>query len=121
MASVKYRRLDGAGDMVFGSGPNAFLTDLEAVTQSIRTRLKLLRGEWWERPQDGLPLFQRILGRPCTDAQRTAVDLILIDRITDTLHVTGTSNSQSWYEGRTYHFRCSVQTEFGETTVEVSY
>ena len=121
MATLLYRRLDQHGDMLLGSGPGEFASDLEAVTQSIYTRLRLLRGEWWERPQDGLPLFQRILGRPCTDAQRTAVDLILIDRITDTLHVTGTSNSQSWYEGRTYHFRCSVQTEFGETTVEVSY
>lgn len=121
MASVKYRRLDGEGDMVFGSGLNAFLTDLEAVTQSVQTRLKLLRGEWWERPQDGLPLFQRILGKPCTDAQREAVDLILIETIADTRHVTGVSNAKSWFDGRAYRFTCSVQTEFGTTTVEVTY
>ena len=121
MASVKYRRLDGAGDMVFGSGLNAFLTDLEAVTQSVQTRLKLLRGEWWERPQDGLPLYQQMLGRPCTQAQKELMDLLVTERIADTRKVTRVYDAQSAFDGRAYRFICNVQTEFGETTVEVTY
>ena len=121
MASVKYRRLDGAGDMVFGSGLNAFLTDLEAVAQSVQTRLKLLRGEWWERPADGLPLYQQMLGRPCTQAQKELMDLLVTERIADTRSVTRVYDAQSAFDGRAYRFTCNVQTEFGTTTVEVTY
>ena len=51
---TKYRRLDANGDMTFGRGAESFAQGVEAVRQAIETRLRLLRGEWWERPADGL-------------------------------------------------------------------
>ena len=117
---TKYRRLDANGDMTFGRGAESFARGAEAVRQAIETRLRLLRGEWWERPQDGLPLYQQMLGRPCTQAQKELMDLLLTERIADTRNVTRVYDAQSAYDGRAYRFACNVQTEFGETNIEVS-
>ena len=118
---TKYRRLDADGDMLFGRGAESFAQGVEAVRQAIETRLKLLRGEWWERPADGLPLYQQMLGRPCTQAQKELMDLLVTERIADTRSVTRVYDAQSAFDGRAYRFTCNVQTEFGTTTVEVTY
>ena len=41
--------------------------------------------------------------------------------VDDTRKVTRVYDAQSAFDGRTYRFTCNVQTEFGETTVEVTY
>ena len=56
---MRYRRLDNDGDYTFGAGGADMLIDIEACAQSIRTRMWLLFGEWWEDLTDGLPLFQK--------------------------------------------------------------
>ena len=121
MFSCKYRALDASGDMVFGRGAAAFLTGAQAVRQALETRLRLFCGEWWESPDEGLPLFQQMLGRPQTQAQKELMDLLVTERIADTRKVTRVYDAQSALDGRTYRFTCNVQTEFGETTVEVTY
>ena len=57
---TKYRRLDANGDMTFGRGAESFAQGVEAVRQAIETRLRRRRGEWWEPPADGLPLYQQM-------------------------------------------------------------
>lgn len=119
--SLRYRRLDPQGDMVLGNGSGTFLTGVEAMRQAISTRLKLLQGEWWERPQDGLPLFQQMLGKPATQAQKELMDLLITERIMDTKLVEGVEAVRSEMQGRAYTYAASVRTAFGETPVEVRY
>lgn len=119
--SLRYRRLDPQGDMVLGNGSGIFLTGVEAMRQAISTRLKLLQGEWWERPQDGLPLFQQMLGKPATQAQKELMDLLITERIMDTKLVEGVEAVQSEMTGRAYAYSAAVRTAFGETSVEVRY
>ena len=73
---MRYRALSPTGDFSFGKGGQDYLTGTEAIAQAIRTRLLLLLGEWWEDQEDGLPLFQRILGSRGDDRGRQAVDRI---------------------------------------------
>ena len=54
-------------------------------------------------------------------AQKELMDLLVTERIADTRNVTRVYDAQSAFDGRTYRFTCNVQTEFGETTVEVTY
>ena len=80
--SVKYRRLIN-GDYSFGRNNGDFLTGIDAVSQAIRTRLLLLKGEWWEDTEQGLPLFQSILGQYETQP----IDLLVQDTISNTKDV----------------------------------
>ena len=117
---MKYRKLV-KGDYSFGKGLGDFVSGAQAVSQAIQTRLLLLQGEWWESTEEGLPLFQNILGKPGTPENIQAIDLIIRDRIANTPDVIDIKNFQSSYENRKYSLRCIVETKYGEATVEVSF
>lgn len=115
-----YRRLDNNGDYSFGRGKQDFLSGANAVAQAIKTRLLLLRSEWWEDQADGTPLFQSVLGAPGTPDNLKAVDLIIQDRITSTENVTDISEFSSTYENRAYSVKCTVNTAYGTIALEVT-
>lgn len=115
---MRYRRLDVNGDYTFGQNRLAFLLKTDAVAQAIYTRLKLLLTEWWEDPEDGLPLFQAILGAR-TNRGTQAIDLILQKRIRNTTDVTDLYDFTSTFDNETrkYTFQCRVDTVYGEITL----
>lgn len=115
---MKYRKLDNDGDYVFGHGDNDFLFDVDAVGQLIKTRLKLLLGEWWEDLEDGLPLFESILGLSGTDENTKAVDMLIQNRIMNTDGVTNIKKFSSGINKRVYDMQAVANTIYG--VVEVS-
>jgi hypothetical protein len=120
IVDLTYRRLDENGDMVIGAGERTMLTNLDAITQAIYTRLRHLQGEWWENRKDGLPLFQQIIGRPLTEDQRRIADLLIIERISDTRGVIRVRSPDSFIADRAYTFSCEVETVYGAARIEVN-
>ncbi|MFC3768353.1 hypothetical protein [Paenibacillus sp. GCM10012303] len=117
---MKYRKLVN-GDYSFGKGPNDFLTGTLAVSQAIKTNLLLLYGEWWENVDKGLPLFQNILGQPGLPENVQAADLLVREVILSTSGVLSIKNYSSNYADRTYSCRCTVETQYGDASVEVTF
>lgn len=116
---MRYRKLDEHGDYILGSRSH-FLTDREAVGQAIKTRLLLLLGEWWEAPEDGLPLFEQIL-TTFHDESASDIDLIISERILGTKGVTGITEFSSSFHvaDRQYTAFCKVDTEYGVVGLEI--
>ena len=115
------RAMDENGDMRFGEGQNGQLRTLDAMKQVLKTRLGAVEGEWWEGDDGAIPYFDgNILGAITSEKRRDAIDLLIINRIMDTMGVTGVFNVESSIKNRQYHFTCSVQTVYGTTTAEVS-
>lgn len=116
MAIILYLRLDETNDPVFD--PNAVLEDLDAVTQAIDTRLKLLQGEWWENLNEGLPLFQQILGVSRKKGSQDLASLSIIARIKGTPFVSSVVNVNSSLDAtRKLNFSAVAQTSFGSVPV----
>lgn len=115
---MKYRALDKNDDYSFGR--RLFLTGREAVGQAILTRMRLLYAEWWENLEDGLPLFEKILGSYGGDDVRQAVDLIISERIQGTRDVKEITHYESTFENRRYEAFCAVNTVYGTATVSLS-
>lgn len=113
---MRYRQLTSTGDYTFGQGNLNYVEKQEAVSQAVKTRLKLLLGEWWEDLEDGLPLFQVILLQRGNEDGRQTIDLLVQERILDTAHVTGISSFQSEMAGRVYKAEAVIDTEFGQIT-----
>ncbi len=102
-----------------GKGQQNLTYGTYAVSQAIRTRLKLLKGEWWEDTEDGLPLFQQILGARGTETNITIADSLMKSRILGTKDVTGIESFSSNYDSsaRKYSYSCTVNTKYGTVTV----
>ena len=116
-----YRKLTGTGDYSFGRGSQDFATGVEAVAQACKTNMLLLRVEWWENLENGLPLFEDILGTPETAEGRASIDAIVSARILETEGVLSIESFESSTENRRYTATAVIDTEYGETSVEVTY
>lgn len=114
-----YRKLKD-GDYFLGGGSEGFLSGVEAVAQAIMTRLKLLKNEWWENLNDGLPLWQQILGASGKNIK--LIDKLFLTRIKETPGVKETYNYESTFDPNTrkYSFSVTVNTEYGTTSLEGS-
>lgn len=89
------------------------------MTQAIKTRLGLLKGEWWEDTSTGLPLFQSILGKVGTVDNISLVDTLIKAQIVGTTDVTGIESFSSTFDStaRKYSFSCTANTKYGTVTV----
>ena len=85
---MHYRRLTATGEYIYGQGSLDYLSDADAAAQAVKTKLKLLLGEWWEDTQDGLPLFQQILLQRATAEGIQTADLLIKQRILEVAEVT---------------------------------
>lgn len=108
---MRYRALDENGDMTFGGNNKNFLKDIKAVIQAIKTRIKLLKGEWWENTETGFPLFQDILG----NYDYLKIKNRIVERIQQTQGVLSVTNIEIEYDNRKLNFNCTVSTICGDT------
>lgn len=117
---MRYRKLDANGDYTFGSAAQNFYYDLDAVAQAIKTRLKLLSGEWWEDIQDGLPLFNIILKQKGTPQGIKTIETLIGERILDTIGVTSISSAKGTFDPtkRSYSYSAQVNTIYGTVTIQ---
>jgi hypothetical protein len=114
-----HRRLDSDWDYTFGNGRGNYLSGVDAVAQAVATRLKLLLGEWWADVNDGLPLWQMILGAPGSAEHRRVVDSLVRERILGTPNVTAIKEMASLYnpDTREYQFAAKIDTAFGQVVI----
>lgn len=102
--------------MVLGhGGADYYVDNREAVAQSVLTRLRLWRGEWYLNTQEGTPYYQEVLGK---NKESTAVQA-LYKRIRDTEGVLRITDFSTTYDAdtRQMYFELTIDTIYGEITV----
>lgn len=116
---MRYRKLTSSGDYTFGLSADNFHLDLNAVVQAIKTRLQLNKESFWRDLNEGLPLFQEILGTSGSEQNLAAIDAIIQNRIKGTPDVLGIVSYSRDYdrEARSYIFKAEVQTVYSVTIV----
>lgn len=112
---MQYRILDKNGDYTLGQ--NSMKQDKEAVAQAIQTRLHLLYGQWWENTEDGLPLFEKILG--AYGDNKEMIDILISERIAQTKDVKEIKSYTSTFQNRVYTAKCVVETVYGTVSIEI--
>lgn len=114
--TLRYRRLDADGDMVFGHGQRDFLIDTpETVAQSILTRLRLFTGEWFVDLTAGTPWLTQVTG----EHTLPLADVAIRTRILNTFGVLRLDEYDSEYDPRVRSFtvHARVTTIFGEANL----
>lgn len=118
MANITYLLLDANYDPVFD--PGAALSDIDAVTQAIKTRLSLFLGQWWENLNLGLPVFTVILGQLASARGIAAMQAVIQQNILGTPYVTGVTSVNVNFSNGRLTYTATAQTSFGTTTVSSS-
>jgi hypothetical protein len=60
MATPRVRRIDDAGDMLFGRGQASYLSGTEATAQRVRSALRLILGEVFYDTSAGVPTLPNV-------------------------------------------------------------
>jgi len=120
LSTIRVRRLDANWDPTYGDGQNDYIFDLDAVVQIVRSRLGLWLAEWWENLDEGLPMFQKILGKQAKN--KIVIDREIQKRIAETNYVTSIDDFESEYDSSIREYSCSVSitTAFGSTSLVLS-
>jgi len=117
MATITVRALSPNNEPMYGNSQGNFISDLDAVVQIIRTRLLLFKGEWFLALQDGLALFQSILGASGDPASIQLIISLISQRILGTPYVDSISSMETSYLDRSFSFNATVETQFGTVYV----
>jgi len=117
---MKYRKLTASGDYSFGQGLENFYIDrVEAPAQAAQTRLQLYTGSFWRDLDDGIPMFQSILGTPGSQENLLAIDSIITNRIRQTQGVSDIIGYSSIFNAttRAYEYEATIQTVYSTTVI----
>jgi len=121
---MRYRKLDANGDMQFGHDAADFWKDeVEAVGQSVKTRLLLFTGEWYldtaeGTPWGGFPLNEIVVrsGKILAEHTQLSREAAIRDRIMSTKGVIGMPVWGSHFEpnSRTFSCNATIDTIYGK-------
>lgn len=90
----------------------------EAVVAAVRSRLRSFAGEWWEDPEEGIPLTA-LIGK--LDEEKMMIsDALIRLRILETEGVRGIVEYKAVNDSRSRTIYVTINTEFGNASVEVS-
>ena len=110
---MRYRKEDADGDYVFGAAAVFMIDSPEAVTQAVRTRMRLYAGEWILDKREGLDLTL-ILGY----GTQTTRDREVQRRISRTAGVRRIISYTSNVEARGFRVEARVETDYGEVNID---
>ena len=115
---MRYRKLDANGDYSFGHSLGDFYIDqIECVSQSVLTRLKLNQGDWFLNTQAGVPWNTKILGKSSPRTRDTVFKAVLVatNGVTSLQSFSASRNAQT----RKLSYTATVLTIYSDTAAEV--
>ena len=113
------RPVDASGDILPVLSSSALISGPEAVALLVQDRLSLLRGEWWENPENGFFILDTLQGSRISEADVSALSSQISAYVRETPGVREAEDVRFSVSGRQFSYSCSVRTEKG--TVRVDY
>ena len=120
-AGAGYLKIDPTtSDIVHDGRSLVLVADLDAIAQSLRTRLAFFEGEWFIDETFGVPYFQSILG---VKTPLPAVREIFRETIAGTvgvLDILSLALTPHATQARAYNLTFTCNTDLGELTLTVA-
>ena len=117
---MRIRGRDENGDILPVLGPADLVSGGEAVALLVKDRLTMYTGEWWENPEWGCDIPERIRNSRITEADLAAVSSALSAYIRETAGVADVQDVRCEMSGRTIRWSCTVMTKEGASNVVFS-
>ncbi len=98
---------------------NQFISGIDEIAQTVKTRLRLFLGEYFRDVREGTPWFQQILGKP---ESISAANAVIAQRISRTPGVQELIGFEVSFDvaTRKYTIRAEILTPFGATQITLN-
>ncbi|XTZ36837.1 hypothetical protein ACQYRI_12595 [Salmonella enterica] len=113
---MRYRRESTGRAYTFGGGDNTWLINTpETVTQAVKTRFELWRGQWFLDTTAGMPWMQSVLGKHKPDTWGIIIRKYILETpgVKSIISFDTTINTST----RRIQFTAVIDTFYGTTTV----
>ena len=107
------RPVDASGDILPVLSSSDLLSGPEAVARLVQDRLSLLKGEWWEYPENGVFILETMRESRITEADAASLSSQITAYIRETPGVRDVENVDFSVEGRNFVYSCEILTEEG--------
>ncbi len=111
------RPVDASGDILPVLSSSDMLSGPEAAALLVQDRLSLLRGEWWENPENGFFILDTLQGSWITEADASALSSQISAYVRETPGVREVEDVRFSVDGKRFSWSCSVQTKEGTAAV----
>ncbi len=111
------RPVDASGDILPVRSSGDLLSGPEAAGQLVKYRLSMGTGEWWETPEAGFPVPERIRESRVTEADTGVLSSMISAYIRETDGVQEVEKETSSVSGRRFQYSCEVRTKEGNAAV----
>ena len=112
-----FRPVDASGDILPVLSSSALISGPEAVALLVQDRLSLLRGEWWENPENGFFVLDILQGSRITEADASALSSQITAYVREMPGVREVEDVRFSVDGKRFSWSCSVQTKEGTAAV----
>ena len=114
------RPVDAFGDILPVLSSSVLLSGPEAVALLVQDRLSLLRGEWWENPENGFFILDTLQGSRISEADASVLSAQITAYVRETDGVQDVENVRFSMEGRPFSYACEIRTKVGNAEVNYS-
>ena len=115
------RPVDAAGDILPVSSSSDLLSGPEAVAQLAAYKLSLLKGDWWEYPEDGFSVLEFMREERFSEANAGMFASRVTEFIRGVEGVFEVDDVQFQVDGRTFRYSCQLLTEEGPAALEYTF
>ncbi len=109
---------DQNGDWLPVRVKSEVLDGKEAIARLIENRLKWLKGEWWENPEQGLNVFEIFRDERVSEGRLTGSINEITRYIAETPGVISVEDVEGKIEGKQIRYTCQAVTNDGIVNVE---
>lgn len=102
-------KLDQNNDLDVSTGSPVMVEDADATAQQIRIRLRMFLGEWFLDTRQGMPYFQKIVGKK---RRKALIDSIFRKAIATTPGVKSVDSLMQTFDGATRKLIISFSAAF---------
>ena len=115
------RPVDASGDILPVSSSSALLSGPEAVARLVAYELSLLKGDWWEYPEDGFFVLEFMQEERFSEANAGMFASRVTEFIRGVEGVFEVDDVQFQVDGRTFRYSCQLLTEEGPAALEYTF
>jgi len=117
---VLIRPVDTSGDILPVSSVSSLLSGPTAMGQLARNRLRLLKGDWWETPEEGFQALELIRNDRITENNVDQLSAYISSFLLETPGVIAVEEVDAEMTGRTFSYACRLIGEDGSENLSWS-
>ena len=115
------RPVDAAGDICPVRSSSDLLSGPEAVARLAAFKLSLLKGDWWEYPEDGFFVLEFMREKRFSEANAGMFASRVTEFIRGVEGVFEVDDVQFETDGRVFRYSCQLLTEEGPAALEYAF